>query len=650
MNAPMTKAEAITACDIEALTRALRAELIIGTNSIPSDLKQLKGWLVWKVTEINPTTGKFNKIPIYPRSRLNRRGEQGSKADMENLGTWKDACAAINADKSVAGVGFALLSPFGIVALDVDHCIESGKLRCEVKQLTNPTYCEISPSGTGVRAFWKGVASDSKNHDGGHELFHSKGFVTVTGNQVKNGHYLCSDTLPSLDAAMQAKLESLSRATSKIGKVSNSERLKEAAKTDHRLQAIINAGLYERDMGGGKHSITCPFESGHSDAGRSPGDADTAYMQPHTNGFEMGHFHCTHASCAHRNDRDFELEIGLASFADGYEVQEILPCGGIETLFNDLVLRDEHVQKMADAEFLIPNMIVRGHVAAYVAPGNGGKTTIFIYLCEKLAAMGMKVLYINVDGSPGDLKRHFAHAEEHGYQVIAPDACDGKSSADVINKFRAIAQGNQSCSEYVFILDTLKKFVDVINKSQAKDLYKLFRTLTVKGATVCLLGHCNKYKDEDGKHIFEGTADLRNDLDELIYLDSCKNEVKNQLEVTTRPDKVRADFSPTSYVIDLNDDRKVSEPGVVFKILSKQERELVDLISEAINAGNHSQKEIIEWVKGKTTVGDKKIRERLIHHSQDENSLFEVKSTGRGKDLHYTIRPLFDAFEEEALV
>jgi hypothetical protein len=322
--------------------------------------------------------------------------------------------------------------------------------------------------------------------------------------------------------------------------------------------------------------------------------------------------------------------------------------GDVNSLFSDVILREEDVNKMVDAKFLIPNMIVRGHVGAYVAPGNGGKTTLFIYLCEKLSAMGMKVLYINVDGSPGDLKRHHEHAFKHGYQVIAPDARDGKSTGDVLQKLQIIAEGQFPCDNFVFILDTLKKFVDVIDKRQAKNLYQLMRTLTVKGATVCLLGHCNKYKDEDGNAIFEGTADLRNDLDELIYLDGYKNEATNCLEITTRPDKIRAVFKPISFVIDLNNDRAVREQDTVINIISKDERELIDFIKAAIQDGCHSQKDIISWVKGKTTAGDKKIRERLLKHVQNNNPEFVARKTGRGKDLEYSLSDPMLAFQSTA--
>ena len=87
----MTKPEAVSVCDISSLTRILRVELNNSEDNIPSYLKTIKGWFVWKTNTINSDTGKFNKIPIYPRLCRQRYGVQGSEEDLNNLGTWDDA-------------------------------------------------------------------------------------------------------------------------------------------------------------------------------------------------------------------------------------------------------------------------------------------------------------------------------------------------------------------------------------------------------------------------------------------------------------------------------------------------------------------------------------------------------------------------------
>jgi len=311
--------------------------------------------------------------------------------------------------------------------------------------------------------------------------------------------------------------------------------------------------------------------------------------------------------------------------------------GDVDALFSDVVLREKDVQKMADAEFLLPNQCVRGHITVNASPAGNGKTALWVHNSAALSAMGLKVLYVNVDGSPGDLKRHHAHATEHGYSVVAPDARDGRSTADVLEKIKAIAAGSHPCDDYVFIFDTLKKFVDVINKSHAKEFYKVLRSLTVKGATVILLSHTNKYRDADGKTIFEGTADLRNDVDELVYLDSAMNQQTGCLEITTRPDKVRAAFKPISFSVDVRNDRAVTELDAVVTIRPKAERELLDLIMDAIRAGHHSQGAISHCVADQSTFLEKTVRTFLLKHPKDKDPEFTEERTGFGKELKYTI-------------
>ena len=209
MNDSTTKEE-VAFGRLMTFTRTLRTAFLTNIDNIPADLKSLKCWLVWKIPEINPLTGKFNKIPLCPRSGRPRKGKQGGKADLANLGTWEEACGALKADERIAGVGIALLPGFNIVALDVDNCIKDGKLREKVEQISDYTYCEISPSGKGVRALWRGIAHDGKNHADGFELFHSTGFVTITGNQVENCHTLYEARgalLPTLGSDLKAQLE-----------------------------------------------------------------------------------------------------------------------------------------------------------------------------------------------------------------------------------------------------------------------------------------------------------------------------------------------------------------------------------------------------------------------------------------------------------
>lgn len=85
--------------------------------------------------------------------------------------------------------------------------------------------------------------------------------------------------------------------------------------TDEVAEFLDSNGL-TLDFGrNGERYITCPFENGHS---TDSGITSTAYFPKNTAGYEMGHFKCLHASCAHRNDGDFlnEIGFGVGDFED----------------------------------------------------------------------------------------------------------------------------------------------------------------------------------------------------------------------------------------------------------------------------------------------------------------------------------------------
>ncbi|ODV42258.1 hypothetical protein AWV79_28200 [Cupriavidus sp. UYMMa02A] len=113
--------------------------------------------------------------------------EHGSAEDVARLATFEDAARAL-ASGRYTGMGFATLAQFGVVAFDIDDVVRDGVVLPAALAAVDGTYAEISPSGTGLRAFYRG--SFPGNHKALHpegadfklEVFSSKGFVTVTGN------------------------------------------------------------------------------------------------------------------------------------------------------------------------------------------------------------------------------------------------------------------------------------------------------------------------------------------------------------------------------------------------------------------------------------------------------------------------------------
>jgi hypothetical protein len=154
-------------------------------DALPTELKHLKAFLYWRLTPARAGEKKPRKVPYYANGTM-RSGVQGEAADLDNLASYAEAVAAGQRNGST-GIGMAILPQFNIVATDFDNVVVDGVINPEVESLCTGTYTEFSPSGTGIRSFFRGSAKSRKDTTGEHgnyalEVFGDSGFVTITGN------------------------------------------------------------------------------------------------------------------------------------------------------------------------------------------------------------------------------------------------------------------------------------------------------------------------------------------------------------------------------------------------------------------------------------------------------------------------------------
>ena len=280
---------------------------------------------------------------------------------------------------------------------------------------------------------------------------------------------------------------------------------------------------------------------------------------------------------------------------------------------NGLSTTEELMKDISDIQFCWMKLLVQGHLTVIVSKGNGGKTTVMIQACAEMAMAGYEIFYVNVDASADQLKGYHDHSRENGYTLLAPDLHVGKSADDVVEMLFRMSKADENYAGTVLVLDTLKKFAEMMNKKLAKDFYSMLRSLTAKGMTVICLAHTNKYDDKDGKPIFEGVGDLRNDFDELMYFIPVKND-DDSLVVSTLLDKIRA-TGMMNYTFDITKDRKVTTRDRFEDTMSLHQ----------IQVGMEVDKEVIDFIFGSITMTSKSICE--IH----EDAKSQGMSFSRGK-------------------
>ena len=65
----------------------------------------------------------------------------------------------------------------------------------------------------------------------------------------------------------------------------------------------------------------------------------------------------------------------------------------------------------------------------------------------------------------------------------------------------------------MLILDTLKKFTDIMDKRKETEFMKAAREFVLHGGSLILLAHVNKHADAEGRVVYSGTSDVVDDID-----------------------------------------------------------------------------------------------------------------------------------------
>ena len=155
--------------------------LPLNPDGIPAQLKAIPRWLLWRLED---RAGKPSKTPYQV---------SGALAKVNDPDTWTTFETALAAylKGGFSGLGIALSDDDDLTGVDLDKCLNpnTGELDLEAAGIVAmlPTYCEVSPSGRGLRLFAFGKLPQGGRRKGKVEMYESGRYLTVTGNRF-NGH------------------------------------------------------------------------------------------------------------------------------------------------------------------------------------------------------------------------------------------------------------------------------------------------------------------------------------------------------------------------------------------------------------------------------------------------------------------------------
>ena len=150
---------------------------------IPDELKACRQWVVWR----------SDKIPLIPSTTFPSRRLPPEMAKTNDPNTWSDFDTAVKYGKCSCnkGIGFVITPKDPFVIIDIDKCIDNGKLKPGILDFLYRlnSYTELSPSRTGLHIIiknpYKRKTPNLQLPDIGKiEIYGIGQYVTITGHTL----------------------------------------------------------------------------------------------------------------------------------------------------------------------------------------------------------------------------------------------------------------------------------------------------------------------------------------------------------------------------------------------------------------------------------------------------------------------------------
>jgi len=259
----------------------------------------------------------------------------------------------------------------------------------------------------------------------------------------------------------------------------------------------------------------------------------------------------------------------------------------------------EMESKMLDDKFVLGRLAILGQSTVFYAKPNAGKTLMTIWLLiEQIKTgdiSGPDVYYINADDNHKGITFKLKLAERHGFKMLVPGY--NGFNADYLAQYLASLIRTDQAHGKVLILDTVKKFADLMDKRRSSEFGQAVRQFVAHGGTVIMLAHVNKHPDAEGKLIYSGTSDLVDDSDCAYTLDTISEDGNSSRVVKFENFKSRGDVASESvYSFDGSDGKSYQERLDSVRAVDDDERQTAER-QKALSDTLERNREAVEAIR-----------------------------------------------------
>jgi hypothetical protein len=296
---------------------------------------------------------------------------------------------------------------------------------------------------------------------------------------------------------------------------------------------------------------------------------------------------------------------------------------------------EELAKEIRETKAVFGGMGLSGQSTAIFTPPNLGKTLVSLHELINAILAGRidpeNLYYVNVDDTYAGILTKLRIAERYGFHMLAEGLLDFSASKFVALMVELIE--TDQARDVTVVLDTLKRFTNLMDKTKASMFTKIVRRFVMKGGTVIALAHTNKNLGRDGKPTYGGTSDIVDDFDccyigyPVSTLTSGEKviEFENIKRRGNVVEKVAYRYNPTgtqSYEDLLGSVQKVDDTALV--PLKQEAQKLSDeallvAVADCIREGINTRKKICAAVMERT--------------SESRRTVFAVMDRYTGPDL-----------------
>lgn len=302
---------------------------------------------------------------------------------------------------------------------------------------------------------------------------------------------------------------------------------------------------------------------------------------------------------------------------------------------------------------LLGDVALAGEIGIWYAPPNSGKTLIALHLAMDAAAARrvapQDIFYINVDDSTAGVAAKMRALDDYGIHGLA-EGEQGFRAASLVPAMEDMIEGKTAHGKLI-ILDTLKKFTDLMSKKESAAFGKVARRFVMSNGSIVALAHTNKHRGANQKLMYAGTSDLFEDSDSCYYLDVRQEKegervvefdcFKSRGGTAQRAFYAYATDPGLSYVERLASVRQVDGPDPDQGPPPGSDQDIAECIALAIHHGSNKKMQILSVAGAASRSSRRKVLKVLEAKTGDDPAChlwtFDVRA--RGANVYRLLAP-----------